>query len=894
MHPRELVDRLRGALGLSRHRDDELAEELRFHREMLEARHRERGLAPEEAARAARLELGGVEQATEAWRDQRSLPALDMLAQDVRYGLRTLGRSRGFTAAALATLAIGIGANAAIFTIVDAVLLRPLPFAAADRLVSLGDAGSDGTPSLMGWTTLDEWRARNRSFESIAIMGSWLPTLVSEGEAERIPAVRVSAGFFDVLGVRPALGRGFTAADDRPGAPRVLLLGDGLWRRRFGADPAVVGRAITMNDREYHIVGVLPATYEPLVEGRYYQAAEMWAPLGYDATLSQACRSCQHLRAFGRLRPGHGVAAAGAELDAIRAQQRRDHAEDYAAASVAVTPLRDAIAGPVRPALYVLFAAVGVVLLIACANVGNLLLARSLSRRRELALRAALGAGRRRIVRQLVTESLLLALGGATLGVVVASLLVRGLARLAPVSLPRIDRAAVDLRVLLFAVALAVITSVLFGLVPSLRAARMGLRTAGLGPRAAGLQSTLASDSRTNVGGYGRGRAALVVVDLALALVLLAGAGVMLRTVRSLLRVDPGFDPRGVETLQFLLVGTRYAEDSAVLAFQDELLERVGALPGVSAAALAGQVPLGGNGDSWGFHVRGRMRANPAEDPSVERYAVTPGYFGMLGIEVLRGRTFTAADGAKSEPVVVVSAATAAQVWGGADPLGSVVRVGDPNEGPWRRVVGIVGDVHHQDLSGPPTPAFYTPQSQNTDSFLVLAVKSRTSPEALARPLAAAVRALDRGVPVYALAPMSDLVAGAVAQRVFVTRLLGGFAGIAVLLAALGLYGVVSYGVAQRTREVGVRVALGARPRDVLRLVVGGGVPMVLLGLASGLAAAAATTRFLGGLVFGVSSTDPFSFAAAAALLVMVALLAHWLPVRRALAVAPVVALRLD
>jgi putative ABC transport system permease protein len=346
--------------------------------------------------------------------------------------------------------------------------------------------------------------------------------------------------------------------------------------------------------------------------------------------------------------------------------------------------------------------------------------------------------------------------------------------------------------------------------------------------------------------------------------------------------------------VQVTLGGSRYEEDAAVLAFQDVLLERVRALPGVSGAALAGQVPLGGNGDSWGFHVQGRMRANTSEDPSVERYAVTPDYFRLLGIELVRGRLFGPADRAHSEPVLLVSAATAAQVWGGADPIGSLVRVGGADEGPWRRVVGVVGDVHHQDLAGPPTLAFYTPQSQNTDSYLVLVTKTRKDPAALERSLVAAVREIDPHVPVDAAATMGELVERAVAQRRFVARLLGGFAAVALLLAAVGLYGVVAYGVAQRTREVGVRVALGARPGDVLALVVGRGVPLVLLGLAAGLVVAAATTRFLGGLVVGVSRTDPWSFAAAAGILAVVALLAHWVPIRRALAVEPVAALRLD
>jgi putative ABC transport system permease protein len=879
---RELSSR---ALGLLRRGGDPrraaLDEELQFHREMLEAQHRARGLSDVEAARAARLELGGATQIAEAWRDQRSLPAIEMLTQDLRYAARMLGRTPGFALAALVTLALGIGANAAIFTIVDGALLRPLPYASPDRLVTVGDQAPDGSSSNVGYTTVVDWRARSRSFEAIAIMRSWQPTLVTAGEAERVPAARVSANYFDMLGVRPALGRTFTSDEDRPEQWRVVILSDALWRRRFGADPSIVGRTVTMNDRQYRIVGVMPRAYEPIVSARYYLPAEMWAPLGYDSSLSYACRSCQHLRAFGRLRAGVTPAQAAAEITTIREQMRAEHPTDYEAGRVAVVRLADAIAGSVRPALYVLSAAVAFVLLIACANVANLLLARSLSRQREIALRAALGAGRARIVRQLMTESVLLSVMGAAGGVLLAIAAVKGLASFAPVSLPRLDRISVDGRVLLFTTAMALITGVLCGLVPAFRGSSVDL------------QGTLSIDSRTSVGGSSRARATLVVIDLALALVLLAGAGLMLRTIASLVRVDPGFDADRVLTLQLSLAGTAYAEDASVVTFQDRLLERVRAIPGVESAALAGQVPFGDNYDTWGFHIKGGMKPNPADDPSVQRYAVTPDYLGVMNIPLLAGRGMTAADSATSQPVMLVSAATAKSLWPAGNAIGAQVRIGDFADGPWRTVVGIVGDIHHADLTAPPQLGMYTPQSQNTDSSLVLTVKTASAdPSTLVPAIRGVMRELDPAVPMYDVATMNERLAKAAAPRLFVMRLLAGFAGAALLLAAIGLYGVVSYTVAQRTREVGLRVALGARPADIRRLVLSGGFALVGAGLVIGLVAALASTQFLGALVFGVSRTDPATFAAAVALLTCVAFIAHWVPLRRALAVDPTIALR--
>jgi putative ABC transport system permease protein len=884
---RELLLRVRGALGLGRRAED-LTHELRFHLEMLEERHRARGLEPAAARRAARLELGGDAQIAEAWRDQRSLPVLETLRQDVRYGVRMLRRAPGFSASAILTLALGIGANTAIFTIVDTVLLRPLPYADPDRLVTVGDRNPDGSSANAGFQTMNAWRDRSRTLEGFAAMRPWTPTLVTAGEAERIQAVRVSWNYFDLLGVRPLLGRTFTALDDYGGDwPPYAIVSDSLWRR-LGADPSMVGRTVSLSDRAYRIVGVMPASFEPLDSRKFYGApAQLWAPIGSymkgSSAASGTCRGCEHLNVFARLRPGATIAAATSEMDAIREQLRRENPGASAAGSIAVVPLRRALTNDVRPTLLVLLAAVVFVLLIACANVASLLLARSVTRQRELTLRAALGAGRARLLRQLLTESLLLAgIGGAT-GVLVATIGVRGLAALAPAALPRLDRAAVDGRVLAFTALVTVLTSVASGLLPAWRS----VDSRREGP--------LTLETRGAVGHRPRARSLLVVADLALALVLLAGAGLMLRTVVALTRANPGFTADGVLSLRFALTGRAYPSDDAMVAFQQRVLERMRALPAVEAVAVAGQVPFGGVHGCWGFHAQGRMEPNPADDPCVERYSFAGDYFRAMNIPVIAGRTFTAEDSASGRRVILVSATTARLIWGAENPIGAQVRIGGAASGAWRTVVGIVGDVHHSDLTTAPAPAMYTPEAQITSAYLTLVARARSGDAAALAPDARAViRALDPIVPVYSVAPLSSMVRQSAAQRVFVTRVLSAFAIVAVLLAAVGLYGLVAYGVAQRTREVGVRIALGAQRHDVLRLVLSSGLSLVSIGVGAGLVAALVLTRFLGALVFGVSPVDPLTFVAAAALLTTVALAAHWIPVRRALRIDPASALRAE
>ncbi len=877
---RELLLRLGSAFGLGV-RDRDLADELAFHRDMLEQKHRERGLDADSARRVARVELGGDAQTAEAWRDQHGLPFLETLRQDVVYGCRILRRSPGFTAAALLTLTLGIGANTAIFTVVDAVLLRPLPFADPDRLVVAGDRNADGSLSGVGLGTIADWRERSRSFDQLAMVRLWMPTLVTDAEAEQLPAARVSWNYFAALGVRPALGRDFTVIDDREDGWHVVLLSDRLWRRRFSADPGMVGRTITLNDQPFRVVGVMPSSFESLDSQRYFNAAaEVWAPMGNDQA---NCRvRCRPIVGVGRLRAGVHPDAAADELNRIREELRREHPADYAAGSVSVVRMLDAVAGRARPALLVLLAAVAFVLLIACANVASLLLARGVARERELSLRVALGASRVRVCRQLLTESLLLGAGGAASGLLIAIVGIRSLTSIAPVTLPRLEHAVIDARVLAFTAAVALITTILFGVLPAWQGGNQ--------------RSALTAGGRVTAGGA-RARAVLVVADLALAVTLLTGAGLMIRTVAALARVNSGFNADRILTLHFSLTGRQFSDEASLVAFQKRAIARLQVLPGVAGVALGGQIPFaragGGVGDCWGFHAAGRMQANPADDPCVEHYSVTPEYFRVLGIPVLSGTVFSDEDTATSRRVVVVSASTAAHVWGDANPIGAQVRLGSSQA--WRTVVGVVGDLHADDLTTPMAPAMYTPETQITSAYLTAIVKSASNdPASLGNAVRGALRELDPTVPVYDIATLSSLVAKPSAQRHFVARLLGGFAAVAVFLAALGLYGVVSYGVSQRTRELGVRLALGATSGEVVRLVFAGGLRLVAIGVAAGLAAAAASTHLLGALIFGVGPLDPFSFAAAALLLVFVALIAHWVPVRRALRTDPARALRTE
>jgi putative ABC transport system permease protein len=802
------------------------------------------------------------------------------LIRDTRYAVRLLTRAPGFAVVAIVTLALGIGANTAIFSVLNAVLLRPLPYADPARLVLIGELGSNGAGNV-GYTTFLDWRDRSHGFEDMALVRSWTGTLVANGEPERVPAMRVSSNFFRLLGMRPALGRDFRPEEDTPAAWRVIMLSDRMWRRRFGADPHVAGRVVTMNDRQYTIAGVMPASFEPLISEHFYQRAEMWSLVGYDTTLRFACRSCQHLKAIGRLKAGVSMETARADIDAVQAQIRAEHPTDYARSTMTLVPLQEELTGKVKPVLTVLMGAVAFVLLIACANVANLLLARMAQRERDLALRSALGASRSRIVRQLLVESALLGLAGGAAGLLLSAWGVPLLATLAPTTMSRLAGAHVDFRVVAFSAAISLATALSFGLLPSIRASRIDL------------QATLHADARkTAQAASSPARRLLVAADVALALVLLAAAGLMIKSVGRLLGVDPGFTPTGVLAMQVSFVGAAYAQDEQVVAKTDQMLAKLRELTGVEAVAAASQIPLGGNGDCWGFHIQGRPATTPADDSCPERYGVTPDYFRVMRIPLKSGRVFSDADRADAEAVLIVGERTARTLWPKGDAIGRHVRIGDHASGPWRTIIGVVGDVRHEELAAPPSMQMYTPQSQVTDSYLTVVIRGGGDPARLAGEARRAIWSAAGDVPIYNVTTLADLVEQSVGPRRFMMVLLELFGAVALLMTAVGLYGVISYSVVERTREIGIRSALGASRADIVRLVLGGGLTIVAAGLAIGVIIAAAATRYLQGSLYAVSPTDPATFAAVVCVLFAVAALAQGVPVARAMQVDPAVALR--
>jgi putative ABC transport system permease protein len=879
-HLREWLTRLGVLLTRrTRSRDADLRSELEFHREMIEADLVKRGVEPSAAYREARLRVGGAAQLLDQYGDQRSWRLGESFLQDLRYGLRSFARTPGFTIAAVVTLALGIGVTTTVLTVVRTVLLQPLPYATASRLVIISeDARGEGVGNI-GFGTFAEFRDRTRSLSAMAAIRSWQTTLVTT-EAERLAGMRVSWNYFDLLDASPALGRTFTAADDHPDRWRVVVLSDALWRRRFGADPGVVGRTVRMNDESFEVIGVMPAAFEDVLSARFYQPAEIWSALGYAPSLPYACRSCRHLKAIGALAPGSSAADASTELDVTRSALATQFPSDYGDGRGSAVPLGEVIAGPVRPALLMLLTAAGFVLLIACANIASLLLARGTSRTKELAVRAALGAGRGRLVRQLVTESLLLWTLGGLVGAAAGALAVNALVANAPVDLPRAGSIVADGWLLGAALAIAALTGLLFGAAPALVTSRA-------------LGRSLRGDGRGNTAGSTRLRQVLVVADLAVALVLLVGAGLMTRSVGRLLEVNPGFNSAGVLTAQFSLVGAAYREDTAVRTFIDRLIERVGALPGVESAAAAGQVPMGGNGDQFGVYLEGLEPARGGDAPSAERYSVTPHYFAVMQIPLVRGRLLLPADSASSEPVALVSETAARSLFHGLDPIGRRMKVGSSPGTPWRTIVGIVGDVRHAQLSETISPQMYLPQSQFTDSFLVLAVRTSLSdPTRLTPDVRSALRDLDPSVPMYKVASLETLLAASSARARFVSTLLRGFSAVSLLLAAVGLYGVVAFAVARRTREVGVRVALGARPAHILGMVFGSGAATIAVGVATGVALALPMARLIESELFAVRPFDLPTLAGAVMTLLLIAAVAHLVPMRRALRVDPTIALR--
>jgi predicted permease len=803
--------------------------------------------------------------------------------QDVRYGIRSLLKRPGFTLIAVVTIALGIGANTAIFSVVNALLLRSLPYTDSDRLVMLSVIGDDsGKVGNTGFATFADWQERSQVFEQMALIRSWGGVITGQGEPEMVNGLRVTSEYFRMLSVSPMLGRDFKLEEDRPDTRFVLMLSHAFWQRSFGADPNIIGKPVRLSDQTFTVIGVMPPGYEDLLAANFYKPADVWAPLGYDTTQGWACRDCQHLKAFGRLKAGVSFDQAKTEMSAVMEGIRRENPKVYANPGIAMIRLQEHLVGGLRPALLVLLVAVGFVLLIACANVANLLLARANQRTREIAIRLALGASRARLIRQLLTESLLLSLTGAGLGLLLAMWGTELLVRLSPATILKLQETKTDGRVLGFTLLLSLLTGVLFGLLPALQASKSDVQLA------LKESSTASQSSRQN-----RLRGLLVVSEIALAMVLLVGAGLLIRSFERILSVTPGFEQRNLLTMMVPATGTKYAEEEQVRNFYRNVLDRVKALPGVEAAAIVSNLPLGGNYDGSGFHVEEKPLANPSEAPSAQRYGISPEYLRAMNIPLLRGRQFTEQDAANTPLVALINETAAKRFWQNEDPIGKRIILGGVNN-PKRTIVGIVRDVRHQGLDDAPEMQAYGPHAQWTDSHMQIVVRTSVDPASLTAAVRGEIRAVDANTPVYQIATMRQLVSDSVAQRRFTLALLSGFAAIALLMAAIGIYGVMSFAVSQRTREIGIRVALGAQARDVLKLVIRRGMALVAAGVLIGLVGAFALTRLMESLLFGVGATDPMTFTGISLLLGIVALLACYLPARQASKVDPMIALRCE
>ncbi len=814
---------------------------------------------------------------------------MDTLWHDLRYGVRTLRARPGFTVVAALVLAIGIGANTAIFSLVDAVLLKSLPVADSDRLVMLYENRLDRnvprTPVAPG--NFLAWRAQETAFDEIAATAEQQFTLSGKEMPESIAGARASAGLFRVLRANPVLGRAFTAEEDRPGQERVVVLSHRLWQRRFGAGP-VVGQTVKLDGNPHTIVGVMPAGVEfPSRE------TELWVPAALDAQTGMDGMNGRVLSAIGRLGPGVTIEAARSEMDVIAARLGRTDPAFNAGVGVTIVPLKEVVIGGFGPVLFMLWAAVGFVLLIACANIANLLLARAVSRNHEIALRLALGATRVRLIRQFLTESVLLALLGGCLGLLLGLWGVDALVALSPDSIPRAQEVTLDGRVLGFTMALSLVTGIGFGLASALPSSRLDLTASSK----EGGRGASAGIERHRL------RSLLVIAETALSLVLLIGAGLMVKSFLRLQSIDPGFDPDNVLTLKLELPEARYPEEKQVVAFHDELTARIARLPGVAAVGATNALPVSGSGGVKPVHFDDRPHPEPGKEPFAQYRLVSPDYFRAMSIPVLRGRDFAARDDGAAPGVVIINQAMARRFWPDQDPLGKRIALGGWND-LTGEVIGVVGDVRHWGKDVEPAPEMYWdhrqswlargPTLRRHRRALTFVVRSSSDPEPLVRAIRGEVAAMDAELPLSDIKTMEERVGASLAAARFKTLLLGIFAAVALVLAGIGLYGVMSYAVTQRTRELGIRMALGARAPDVLRLVVGQGLRLVLVGLAIGLAIAVAGTRLLSALLFEVKPTDPAVFALLSFLLVVVALLACYLPARRATRVDPTVALRYE
>ncbi|HXJ91923.1 MAG TPA: ABC transporter permease [Terriglobia bacterium] len=804
---------------------------------------------------------------------------MSTLLSDLRYGLRMLTKNPGFSAVAILTLALGIGANTAIFSVVDAVLLRPLPYKDPAKLVVMREKTHRVGDVSVSYPDFLDWRQQSRTFAAMAAAHNVGFNLGGIAQPENVGGYAVSPNFLSLLGVKPILGRDFLPSEDAPGTAPVALLSYRLWQSHFGSDPEVTGKVITLDGLSYIIVGVLPPSF------KFLEDTDVLTPVGVFAKDLMERGSRGDMDVVGRLGPRVTFREAVAEMDTIAARLAQQYPSDDTGVGISMVPIRDAFVGDSRQAILVLFTAVLFVLLIACVNVANLFLVRRAARAKEIALRLAFGAGRGRVVRQMLTESFLFAALGGVVGVALGAWGLGGLTRLLPQDSLQSMGIRIDRPVFLFAAALIILVAVAFGLVPALQVTRPDV------------QETLKEGGRSSTPGAGqhRLRSVLVIAETALALVLLAGAGLMMRSLYRLLQVNPGFRPESVVQMEMNLRSAQYSKDPAVRNFWQQTLDRVRVLPGVEAAALGTNIPLTDNHGRGDITIEGQPLPGPGEFPHPDFHSISTGFVRAFGLPLLRGRTFTEDDNENAPLVALVNSSLAKHSWPGQDPLGKRFLLGHPYPNKkWVTIVGVVGDTKMYGLANPSRLEIYLPFRQEISREMNLVVRSATDPASLVPAIRTAVAAVDKDQPVFGVETMKQLVSDSVSTRRLTLVLLALFSALALVLAAIGIYGVMSYSVAQRTHEIGIRIAVGAQQKDVLGLVLGEGTRLALWGVGLGVAAALGFTRLLSSLLFDVSASDPLTYVGVSVALVLVALIACYIPARRALRVDPIVALRYE
>jgi putative ABC transport system permease protein len=863
--------------------DDEVARDLEFYIEAETADNVARGMPAGEARAAARRKLGNPTFLREEVYRMNTAGLLDTIWQDLRYAYRVLRQAPAFTATAILSLALGIGGNTAVFTVVRGVLLKPLPYREPGGLVKVAETDPDSLrPETVDFTTTYDLRARSRSFESLSLFRDAAGAIVGDSGSALLNGMRVNYDYFDTLGARMQLGRAFLPEEDRPDRRFEIILTHGLWRSQFGGDPQVIGRTVRLSGSSFVVVGVLPPGFRPMARGGSGAVLpDFYMPLGYALGGDSACRGCQHLQLIGRLKSGVSVEQARQELSSVMQGIAREHPADYPKGiGVLITPLLDTMVSGVSTAMWVLLAAVGLVLLMACANVANLVLAKATGRAQEMSLRAALGASRGRLIRQLALECLLLAVASGVAGVLLAWLATTALVTYGSRELPRIAEIRIDAPVLWFTCAISLITVALFGIMPALRASRVDLA------------ASLKDVGRTTGGRTPHMfRKVLVIAELALAFVLVMGAGLLGRSFLRLTGVDPGYDPHNVLTMGVYVYGERYRKPEAELNFYQQVKQRLLALPGVESVGMTSTLLLSGF-DRRSVHIQDRPLANPAEAPSADTYSVSPDYFRVLRIPLKRGRFFSDADREGAPDVALISESCARTLFADRDAIGKHVEFGGRDNKRWATIVGIVGDVRQHGLDQPSNMEVYLAQAQNVNFGYTLLMRTTGDAARLAKSVRAVFTAVDPTQPIYRLQPLEAYLADTLGTRTFTLVLLSVFGGLALALAAVGIYGAFSYAVSARTREVGIRMALGAGRRDVLTMVLRQGLGLIGAGLGIGMCVSLVLARFLAKLLYETGPSDPVTFVGAAAGLSAIAMLATYLPARRATRIDPMTALR--